>query len=318
MNNASLDSNEPYVVVIGGANIDVCGRPANALNMHDSNIGNVITSPGGVARNIAENLVRLGVRTKLLSVVGADQFGEILLTQANAAGIDVSDMVRLEGQKTSTYLSVLDGTADLLVAINDMEIVDKLDAEFLQHRRKIIKQAAIVIADTNLSESALAYLVKSGAANPLIVDAVSITKAVRIKPHLGYVHTLKANLLEAEVLCGIKPSACGTYLEMAQWFHDAGVKRIFITLGPQGVFYSDAYDHGIVESRLKNPVINASGAGDAFVAAVAFAWFNEQEIKATAEFAISAANVALSHSATVNPDMSVSTVNEMRSNEYGE
>ena len=136
MSNASLVSNEPYVVVIGGANIDVCGRPANALNMHDSNIGNVITSPGGVARNIAENLVRLGVRTKLLSVVGADQFGEILLTQANAAGIGVSDMVRLEGQKTSTYLSVLDGAGDLLVAINDMEIVDKLDAEFLQHRLK--------------------------------------------------------------------------------------------------------------------------------------------------------------------------------------
>ena len=318
MNNASLDSNEPYAVVIGGANIDVCGRPVNALNMLDSNIGNVIMSPGGVARNIAENMVCLGVRTKLLSVVGTDQFGEILQTQANAAGIDVSDMVRLEGQQTSVYLSVLDGMGDLSVAINDMAIADKLDAEFLQHRLKIIKQAAIIIADTNITASALAYLVESGAAYPLFIDAVSITKAIRIKPHLEHVHTLKANLLEAEVLSGIKLSGCGTFLEMAQWFHESGVKRIFITLGPQGVFYSDAFDHGIVESRLISPVINASGAGDAFVAAVAFAWFNGQEIKATAEFAISAANVALSHSATINPGMSVSTVNEMWSKEYGE
>ncbi len=298
--------------------MDICGCPDNALRLNDSNQGNVIISPGGVARNIAENLVRLGVSTKLISVVGADQFGETLLTQGNIIGIDMSDVVRLDGQKTSAYINVLDGSGDLHVAINDMAIINKLNAEFLEHRLQTIKKASVVIADTNLSEESLSYLAKSVAAQPFIVDTVSTVKAIRVKSHLGCVHTLKANLLEAEELCGIKSSTDGSYIEMATWFHARGVKRIFITLGPQGVFYSDANEHGIIENSLKSSVINASGAGDAFLAAIAFAWLNNREIKATAEFAVSAANVALSHSATINPDMSVSTVNEMRKKEYGE
>ena len=294
--------------------MDICARPANALNMHDSNVGNVITSPGGVARNIAENLARLGLRTKLISVVGDDELGESLLTQGTAAGIDMDNVLRLEGQKTSTYVSILDNSGDLHVAINDMAITDHLNPEFLHCKLEIIKQAAIVIADTNLSEETLAFLSDTIVDQPFIVDAVSSTKSLRIKKQLGKVHTLKVNLLEAEKLCGLKSSDGVTYHEMASWFHDSGVKRIFITLGPQGVFYNDTIDHGIIENKLDRPVVNASGAGDAFVAAIAFSLIKNWKIYEAVEFAISAANVALSHNATINPDMSEEAVNKMRNN----
>ena len=78
-------ADDPFVVVVGGANMDICASPANALTMHDSNPGSVVTSPGGVARNIAENLARLGVDARLIAAVGADYHGDLLLQQGRAA-----------------------------------------------------------------------------------------------------------------------------------------------------------------------------------------------------------------------------------------
>ena len=69
----------PYAVVIGGANMDICGCSHDNLRIGDSNPGKVRTSAGGVGRNIAENLARLGTDTRLLSAVGNDQYGHHLL-----------------------------------------------------------------------------------------------------------------------------------------------------------------------------------------------------------------------------------------------
>ncbi len=65
-----MTQNTPYALVIGGANIDFVGIPDNKLIWHDKNPGKIKMSLGGVGRNIAENLAKLGVHTKLLALVG--------------------------------------------------------------------------------------------------------------------------------------------------------------------------------------------------------------------------------------------------------
>ena len=65
---------ENYVTVIGGSNMDIQGFPNNPLVMKDSNPGKVDISMGGVGRNIAENLSRLDVNTKLISAMGNDLY----------------------------------------------------------------------------------------------------------------------------------------------------------------------------------------------------------------------------------------------------
>ena len=77
----------PYAVVIGGANMDICGCSHDNLRIGDSNPGRVRTSAGGVGRNIAENLARLGTDTRLLSAVGNDQYGHHLLDVTQRAGV---------------------------------------------------------------------------------------------------------------------------------------------------------------------------------------------------------------------------------------
>jgi pseudouridine kinase len=70
---------EDYVCVLGGSNMDIVGFPHKNLVLHDSNPGKVKISLGGVGRNIAENLVHLGVSTKLISAIGDDLYGKKIL-----------------------------------------------------------------------------------------------------------------------------------------------------------------------------------------------------------------------------------------------
>ena len=75
-----------YVVIIGSANIDVAGYSHESLNYADSNPGKIKFTPGGVGRNIAQNLALLGNKAWLLSAVGSDFYGQSLLTQTNQSG----------------------------------------------------------------------------------------------------------------------------------------------------------------------------------------------------------------------------------------
>ena len=150
-------AHKPFVVAVGGANIDICGAPMARLRRRDSNPGAVRTSPGGVARNVAENLARLGVDARLVSAVGRDSHGDLLLDQGRAAGIDMSHVQKLDGERTSTYVSILDEEGDMLMAINDMGIVDRIDVARLQEVGDLLKQASMVVCDTNLGEEALKW-----------------------------------------------------------------------------------------------------------------------------------------------------------------
>jgi len=308
-------SKAPYIVVIGGANVDIHGTPANKLRMQDSNPGTVHTSAGGVARNIAENLARLGANCRLISAVGNDQHGRMLLQQGRNAGIDMRYVTQLESVPTSTYLSVLDPDGDMHVAISDMTIIDALDSQRLRTHETMLKQAALIVIDTNLNDDALAWLSDTFADSTLFVDTVSTTKALRIKPYLAAVHTLKPSLIEAEALAGMKAGTKKQLPRLANWFHQNGVQQLFITLGRRGVFYSAHGQQGIAKPLPGHaPPKNAGGAGDAFLAGVAFSWLNDWPLEKTVQFSLATANVALSHQQTNSPNLSLAAVNRSLEN----
>jgi pseudouridine kinase len=299
----------PYAVVVGGANIDICGAPAAGLRMRDSNPGSVTATPGGVARNIAENLARLGVDTRLVTAIGADYHGELLSTQAASAGIDMRYVLQLEAQPTSTYVSVLDDTGDMLVAINDMSIVEAITPDYLQRHEPMLRRSGLLIADANLTETALGFLARSSGEQALFVDAVSVAKARRLLPIIDAVHSLKASLAEAKAICGIRTTRDKQLPALANWLHERGVARVFITLGAGGVYYSDGSEDGIEQpAETQSGVVSASGAGDAFVAGLAYAWLSDWSLARSVRFAMSAAEVTLAHAAAINPAMSAETV----------
>lgn len=299
----------PYVCIIGGANIDIQGFPKDSLILKDSNPGQVKLSLGGVGRNIAENLVKLGIETKLVSVIGGDLYGSKILEEAKQVGLDMEHTLILRDQRTSTYLSVLDEQGDMLAAIADMEIANRLTVDYIKEKRHVIENAQICIIDTNIPKEVIEFIVSNYKQTTYFIDTVSTTKASKVKDIIGAFHTIKPNHLEAEILTGIKIQGMKDVKKAAERFLEKGVKQVFITMGSKGVYYYN----GIVGEHIKASevkVVNTTGAGDAFTAALAYGYLKDLEIETTAKMAVAAAILALSHVDTINPTMSIDKINE--------
>ena len=296
-----------YIAVIGGANIDIQGFPHDKLVFHDSNLGQIKVSLGGVGRNIAENLVKLGVNTKLISVVGTDPYGLKILEEAKVIGLDMEDSIVLKDEATSIYLSMLDESGDMVAAISYMDIYEKLTVDFIKQKKKVIENSKLCIIDTNIPREAMEYILMNNNNIDFFLDTVSTAKARKVKDLIGYFHTIKPNKIEAELLTGIAINNEDDLKIASEYFLQKGVKRVFISLGDNGVFYNDGHNiNHIRPPRVK--VVNATRAGDAFMAALAYGHFYELGIEEMAKMAIAASLIAISHENTINPYMSIESI----------
>jgi sugar/nucleoside kinase (ribokinase family) len=241
----------PLVVVVGGANIDVKARTTAALVTGTSNPGTVVRTPGGVGRNVAENLARLGSRVALVSVVGSDPDGDWLLAETSAAGVDVSAVLR--GGPTGRYVAVLDAGGDLVAAIADMAATDELGPEVLDH--DLIRSAALVVVDGNLPATTVDAVLALGVR--VVVDPVSVPKARRISPLLSRARPVYAITPNEDEL-----AALGSVAEL----HDRGVEVVWVRRGPAGSLLSTP--GGVIELDAPPVVpVDVTGAGDAMLAA---------------------------------------------------
>lgn len=298
-------SEEPYIVVLGGANIDIQGFPSQPLIANDSNIGTVKVSLGGVGRNIAENCARLNIPTRLISVIGNDLYGQQILKQAQMINLNMQDSLVLSNEPTSTYLSILDSNRELAVAINHMESINQLSIDFIKSKQAIIQHAKLIVLDTNIPQAVIDYIFTHFSKIPIFVDTVSISKAKKIKPHLKAIHTLKPNLAEAIALSDLNDKQSLTEVGFS-----LKAKRVFISQGRDGVLAIDGKKQQHFPSH-PTKVVNATGAGDAFMAGLIYSYLNGYDLSKTVRVAQSAAIITLTHQDTISPLLTEETLHKM-------
>jgi pseudouridine kinase len=290
----------PRITVVGGANTDIIGLPAGRFALRDSNPGHVRVSPGGVGRNIAENLARLGADVRLVTSFGSDIEARALDQECRRAGIDTSYSLVAEGSPGSRYLAVLDAGGDLAAAVSDMRALAALTPDALDPAA--FEGAAAVVLDTNLRASTIARAAELADSALLVLDPVSTAKAPHARPILGRLAALKANLREAEELSGgAGPEGAATRLL------EAGVARVFVTMGPDGVWCADGHESFVLPAP-RATVVNVTGAGDAFTAGVAWGLATGASLRETAEAASALAAIALESERTVSESISAESL----------
>lgn len=142
---------------------------------------------------------------------------------------------------------------------------------------------------------------------PIFADPVSCTKAARLLPSLSSLYAVTPNSLETRILTGVKPD-CEEALENAvRIFLEAGIKKIFISLGADGVYVADK-NESMHLRNLPCKIVNATGAGDAMMAGFAYAFVNGRSLKETALIGLAAAAISLEGSGTINEKMSEEAV----------
>lgn len=286
---------EGRVLVVGGANLDLVATGLAGLVLGDSNPGRLHSQPGGVARNIAQRLAQLGRPVRLVSVLGDDEAGRQILQQGRAAGIDMGGCQVLADAATARYVSLHQPDGELLLAINDMAVLQGLTADLLLAEAPALHSAAAVVIDANLEPATLAALWALPANVPLWADAVSAAKCRRLRPGLARLHTLKPNRLEALQLSGLPADTADAVL--AAWLLDAGVRQVALSLGVGGLLLcgrdADGQRWQHHQPALPVAVRNVTGAGDALLAGLLHAQLGACTPAAAAAFAVACASHAL-------------------------
>jgi pseudouridine kinase len=291
-----------YVVVVGGVNMDIGGQSFQPLIGKDSNPGSVTMSVGGVGRNIAHNISLLGMDARMLSAIGNDLYGEKIAATCTASGLDFSRVLTVPGASTSTYLYLSGPDGDMALAVNDMEITKEITPEYLEKNLTLLNGAQLVVVDANIPAESIAFLAEQVQV-PIFADPVSVTKAEKFRPVLGKLHTLKPNKLEAELLSGIPIHTDEDLVTATKALLSTGLHRVFISLGTEGVWAADQNE------MLKLPcyptqVRNATGAGDAFVAGLVWAYLKGSDLRTSTMAGSAASSISIEGEETINEQLS--------------
>jgi pseudouridine kinase len=299
-------SEQPGVVVIGGANMDVKARSARTAVTGTSNPGAGSMAAGGVARNVAENLARLGTRTHLVAAIGSDGLGDQVLLATSGAGVHVEHVRRTAGA-TGTYTAILDADGELLVAVADMTATDGLLPQDVSSARDLVSGAGLVVLDGNLAPATLAFGLDLAATAGVrvVVEPVSVPKAEGIAHLVDEQRPLFAvtpNRDELTALTGL-PARTPRQLERAtQALHARGVEHVWVRLGEHGSLLSSAGERVHLDA-VATDVVDVTGAGDAMLAGFCHALLNGDSPAAAAAYGHAAAALTVASTHTVRPDL---------------
>lgn len=295
------------VLVIGASSLDFKGRALKPLDKGISNHGLIRSSMGGVARNIAENLARLSVPTILLSAVGADETGKRLLAHAADSGIDTQHMMVAPEGRTGSYMAIYDHQGAIFVSIDDMTILNRITPRYVNDRRRLFRDATMVVVDANLPPATLKTMFRLAQKYevPVCADPTSKNLASRLRPFLSQLYMVTPNPAEAEALLGQGPIRDrNEAISAAKQLVAKGVEIAAITLAEKGVCYATSNESGHIPA-LDIDVVDLTGAGDALTAAVIFGLLEEMPVGEAMRLGVSAAALTIETRETVCRDLSL-------------
>jgi pseudouridine kinase len=236
------------IACIGGAHIDRHGVLGGPLIPGTSNPGSVTSDFGGVARNVAENLSRLGRDVLMVSRVGDDETGRGVVSGLNSLGIDTSP-ISVSTRPTASYTAILEANGELVLGLADMAIYDEITTALLEPALPQLLACEL-------------WFVGVSRHLALTADAVSVVKSRKLTGILDSISPLFLNVAQAaSVLCVDSFGDASAAARAMSQRVLAGV----VTAGAAGVA---AWLNGEVRAIPARPatVRDVTGAGDALIA----------------------------------------------------
>lgn len=296
------------VLVIGAAGSDVVGRLKSDLIPKTSNPARISFCFGGAARNVAENLLRLGTQVTFLTVVGEDETGKRLIHSLADVGANVDAVIRSNQFPTGAYLAVIGDSGRLELALDDMRVLEELTPRYVRAHEDVFKNASLVFFDTNLSKETIRSIMSIARRYklPVCADPTSQILASKLLPYLPHLHLVVPNVGEASILSGRKtiPTTRREAISAAKNLVSQGVDIAIVTKAEIGVCYATSETSGYVPPVRCN-IIDPTGAGDALTAAVLFGLINQMPIDDAVRLGVAAESLTLGYRGSAVPDLSL-------------
>ena len=254
-----------YIVIIGGINADITGKAVKDVVRNESNIGKVTLTSGGVARNICENLVRLGVSCEFITTFSDDHLADMLKTSCAELGISTKYSYGTKEYSTGTYLSLEDHTGEMVAAVCDLSAIMNMPLSHIDKCNEVIVNATCIVIDCNLSKPMIEYIADKYRDKIIIAEAVSSAKVIKLKKCLSDIHTVKLNRQEFSALYGVEYT-----VDNGKRMSKKYKNRIFVTEGADGStgYENDQVVH--VDAIDVKKIVSVNGAGDSYAAGLAY------------------------------------------------
>jgi len=240
---------------------------------------------GGKGANIAVGLAQLGVPVALVGVVGDDDIGERLLARAAADGIDTEAVVRREGCPTGLIVDVVADGWRYLEHLPEGVLLREADVPV-----DLIANAAAVVVQLQQPPE-VALRVARAAQGPVVLDGAP----ERFKDELlACANVVRADHREAELLSGRKITGTDDAVRAAQELLATGPGLVAFAVNGEGNVF--AWEGGELVVPLGDvEVVDTTGGGDAFVAALLFALLGGAGPEKAARLAVNAAGATVTH-----------------------
>ncbi|CAM0945036.1 unnamed protein product [Alopecurus aequalis] len=259
LNKLSAAEAGPSPVIIGGMVLDIHAKPSVQPQPGTTVPGMVKYIGGGVARNIAECMAKLGTRPLMISVVGNDMAGDFLLKYWRSAGLCTDGILQVHDVTTPVVSNVFDGLGELIAGVASVQAVETfLTPSWIYQFCRRISTAPLLMLDANLSPQSLQAACKTYESGvPVLFEPVSVVKSSRIAPIAEHITCTSPNEIELVAManalstpgkynfikteqCNNKTGAVDYLFEMlspAMFFLlEKGIKLLLVTLGSNGVF----------------------------------------------------------------------------------
>ncbi|KAM6137596.1 uncharacterized protein FYW35_014046 [Pterocles gutturalis] len=341
------DTTPPQPVVIGGTNVDFIAKAQNSviLGGGQTNAGRVRRTFGGVGRNLADCLSRLGMTPLFLSAIGKDEHSESLLHSCHH--MDMSAVLQLEGKSTATYCAVMTSAGELSIGVGDMEIHHQITEQYVSQFKENLCQAPLVCIDGNVPLPTIQYVCQLAREHQLAVcyEPTDENKASKpflsdswkaltyISPNLQELRAINRTLgnpLPAEL-----PSRLDDVVQMAMTLARpllAHLRCVVVTLGTHGVLlcgkslggnillHPGAHEQTAAASLCathypaihisREEIVNVSGAGDSLMAGILAGMLAKRDTDTCVRMGLLAASLSLRSYEPISPEISTSSVSQ--------
>ena len=260
------------MLVIGAVFVDVKGFAQGRYMPLERNVGEVQVTAGGVCRNVAENLVKLGVPAQFVSMVDDNGMGSQVREGLAALGVDVKHLI-CAPNGMGMWLAILDEGGNLAGSISRQPNFDALEAYLEENGDAIMSDADGVVLEFDTSAAISARVMALAKKHNKPVFSIVGNMGV-ILQHPEYLHDvacficneMEAGRLFREDLTHLGPEEMLEALKRGSAV--AGIPAMVATMGPRGAVYVDnrTGEFGFCPP-MDVPVADTTGAGDAFFSA---------------------------------------------------
>ena len=240
--------------------------------------------PGGKGCNQAIAIARLGAKVNFISKIGKDSYGELAFNTLKKNSISTKSLIQDENLQTGVAGILVDNKSgknaiNVIVGAPSTLKIDEVKKDI-----DIIKNSKIFLTQLEVPKDVTLYCLKIAKENGCLTILNPAPASKISEEFFDNIDFFTPNETEAEFFTGIKITNNREAKQAADILINKGIKKIIITLGDKGLFYSDGKEEIYLKAKSVK-VIDTTGAGDAFNGGLAFGLLNKRPIKDCLEIA---------------------------------